>query len=1248
EVFASGDQVYVRVVSHSVNDPGAIDVVDVSLLALDSLDMEQVLLNETGLDTAVFEGSIALGSSFSSYDGTLDASSGDQIEATREPFTGTGPTAVDYATVVGSATFFVDASGQLASRYLQASEAFLRVIDHNANYNPGFADNATVQVAAEITGDYESLNLIETGPDTGVFTGTLDLAVGPGSPTDGVLHTDVDPGLPIPFDTLVATYLDGFSQSQATARTFGSLLAFIDGSGVEVSVVENGLDARLRVEDHAANNNPGSVNSVMATVYASSTGDQLDVFLIETGADTAVFEGVFTLQDNPVADNFDGLLQTQLGDTILASYSDAYGSFSSHAEATVIVPTNLPPSVDLTSPADSSVFVSADSIAFAATASDPEDGDLSASLVWTSDLDGAIGSGGSFSANLSIGTHVITAAVTDSGGRSAEASVAIQVDNTEPVPTINSPADGANFGADVAVELSATATDFDDGDVTASIQWFSDRDGNLGTGGTIFRILTEGAHVITAVATDSAGFNGYASVNITIDPANTAPTVTIVTPAGGSTFVTVDAIAFSAVADDIEDGDLAASLSWTSDLDGAIGSGASFTANLSQGAHVITASVTDSGGLTGFYVANITVDNTAPTAAITAPADGTTVNAGASVTLTGTASDYDEGDLTASLSWSSDLDGALGSGGSVTTSSLSAGTHVITASVSDAGGLTASDTITLTVNAGPSASITAPADGTTVNAGDSVTLTGTASDPEDGDLTVSLSWSSDLDGALGSGGSVTTSSLSAGTHVITASVSDAGGLTASDTITLTVNAGPSVGITAPADGTTVNAGDSVTFTGTASDPEDGDLTASLSWSSDLDGVLGSGGSVTTSLLSAGTHVITASVSDAGGLSASDTITLTVNAGPSASITAPANGSTANAGSAVTFTGTASDPEDGDLSASLSWTSSLDGAIGSGASFATSSLSAGVHVITASVTDAGGLPASAAITLTVNAAPSAGITAPADGSIFDQGDSVTFTGTASDPEDGDLTASLSWSSSLDGAIGTGGSFSTSSLSLGTHVITASVVDSGGLTAVASITLTVKLPPVTVTFTSIGAEDGWVRESNETSNVGGARNNTGAGSSALRPGDQRRDRQYKAIVSFDTSSIPAGATILSADLRLQRGKVTGTNPFTTHGTCWVDIQTGAFSGSNAIENSDFQAAATASQVASLSNPPSNGDWSEGSLNAAGLAAINDSGRTQLRIFFDLDDNDDSGNDYMGYYSGDNSNSSRHPQLVVTYQP
>ncbi|MFL6290529.1 MAG: M14 family zinc carboxypeptidase [Thermoanaerobaculia bacterium] len=190
------------------------------------------------------------------------------------------------------------------------------------------------------------------------------------------------------------------------------------------------------------------------------------------------------------------------------------------------------------------------------------------------------------------------------------------------------------------------------------------------------------------------------------------------------------------------------------------------------------------------------------------------------------------------------------------------------------------------------------------------------------------------------------------------------------------------------------------------------------------------------------------------------------------------------------------------------------------------------------------------------------------------------------------------------------------------------------------------PTVVTFTSVAAQDGWVLESGETTNAGGSLDGTANTTSALRVGDDNKDKQYRTVVSFDTSSIPDGATIVSVTLRLRRGTLSGTSPFTTHGTCWVDVQTEGFSGSTTLQTGDFQAAATAVQAASLTNAATNGAWSEGSLNAAGLAALSKTGTTQLRVYFNLDDNDDTGNDYIGYDSGDNGTSANRPQLVVTY--
>jgi len=92
-----------------------------------------------------------------------------------------------------------------------------------------------------------------------------------------------------------------------------------------------------------------------------------------------------------------------------------------------------------------------------------------------------------------------------------------------------------------------------------------------------------------------------------------------------------------------------------------------------------------------------------------------------------------------------------------------------------------------------------------------------------------------------------------------------------------------------------------------------------------------------------------------------------NQPPTASIASPTNGTDVTRGNSITFTGNASDVEDGDVSASLSWTSNLDGTIGSGASFSISTLSEGTHTITVTATDSNSLTSTDTITINVLAA-----------------------------------------------------------------------------------------------------------------------------------------------------------------------------------------------------------------------------------------------------------------------------------------
>lgn len=186
-----------------------------------------------------------------------------------------------------------------------------------------------------------------------------------------------------------------------------------------------------------------------------------------------------------------------------------------------------------------------------------------------------------------------------------------------------------------------------------------------------------------------------------------------------------------------------------------------------------------------------------------------------------------------------------------------------------------------------------------------------------------------------------------------------------------------------------------------------------------------------------------------------------------------------------------------------------------------------------------------------------------------------------------------------------------------------------------------PGATVTLTSVAADDGWV--------LG---NSQGAGSSlsttSIRAGDHSAGTQFKGFLSFDTSSIPATATVVSATLRLRRSGVIGTNPFASLGVCCVDIKGGAgFNGATTLQTADFQAAADGVHVGELSNAANNGDWSTASLDATGRGLVNKGGTTQLRVYFSTATNANGASDVMQWYAGDDSTAANRPVLEITYQ-
>ena len=174
----------------------------------------------------------------------------------------------------------------------------------------------------------------------------------------------------------------------------------------------------------------------------------------------------------------------------------------------------------------------------------------------------------------------------------------------------------------------------------------------------------------------------------------------------------------------------------------------------------------------------------------------------------------------------------------------------------------------------------------------------------------------------------------------------------------------------------------------------------------------------------------------------------------------------------------------------------------------------------------------------------------------------------------------------------------------------------------------------------SQDGHVFELSENNNVGWRSN---AISARFYVGDDQRNRQYLSILSFDTSSLPDNAVILSATLNVKRARILGTNPFDTHGALGVEIGTPCFGSSCSLEASDFQAGAQ--DIAGLLSSFSVDGWHSAPLGVNVFPYIDRTGATQFRLRFELEDNNDRGMDAIQFLSGDAPPDDR-PQLIIEY--
>jgi len=338
--------------------------------------------------------------------------------------------------------------------------------------------------------------------------------------------------------------------------------------------------------------------------------------------------------------------------------------------------------------------------------------------------------------------------------------------------------------------------------------------------------------------------------------------------------------------------------------------------------------------------------NALPEASILVPEHGAQVLQGSQQSFSGVVSDELAVPAELFVSWSSSLDGQLlqetpDAEGvtSFTSDQLSAGEHTITLRVVDQDGASGSDEVLVTVlaNSPPEISINQPSIDGSYFSDLPVSLSATVDDSEEGPEALRVQWRMEDGTPLGaalvpdSSGEVNSStSLGTGSWLLIASAIDSGGMTAEDSVVITVNdpnTAPSCAFSSPSPESLYNPGDVVTLAGTVADPDQDVETLTVELSSSEDGVLGTTTPAPTgsfqhvaSNLTTATHILTVTVSDDMGVECSDTLTITLNAPPTAPLISidPAQPITSDSLQLV-IDQDAVDPEGETISYDIRWT-----------------------------------------------------------------------------------------------------------------------------------------------------------------------------------------------------------------------------------------------------------------------------------------------------------------------------------------
>ncbi|WP_461442523.1 HYR domain-containing protein [Maribacter sp.] len=387
---------------------------------------------------------------------------------------------------------------------------------------------------------------------------------------------------------------------------------------------------------------------------------------------------------------------------------------------------NTAPVVTIETPADGIALTTGTTLNFSGTANDFQDGDLSSTIVWTSDIDGQLGVGADITAALStIGTHIITAETTDSDASPLTGTATVTLVVTEIDPSCD-----ARFRVNAGgPTLLGNSGDFEEDQAASGADAGSSA--NPGTPSPYVNLdapaMDKTFGSLTPLVSNTTGYPDFLFQTERYSTVANPDNMNWSFPTGDGIFDVK--ILFNEnwngeggdprVFDVEIEGDIALD-DYRPSVDGTqinVAKVETYRATVRDGIlNVNFLKGTQNPSVKGFDICFISdLPNEAPEVTITAPADGANVIRGASIPLTATATDTENGDISDTIEWlSSDTefgtDATNNVGSSVNGQFVKPGPQTLTANVFDLEGELGTDQITVNVSS-PEVVFTAPSEG---------------------------------------------------------------------------------------------------------------------------------------------------------------------------------------------------------------------------------------------------------------------------------------------------------------------------------------------------------------------------------------------------------------------------------------------------------------------------------------------------------------------------------------------------------